>query len=332
MTILPVELYRPIAEVVEDRPALVALCLTTKTLGHEAERILYRHFTGRKTLSQMLFFKTVISSRRLALLVQSVDIHLYRPSNDEIWSLLAEALAALVNLQRFDFSANAHVVRNPIAHILDNCTFRLTYFSWNFASPDEQKLALFLQAQTSLRTLRLDWNGLQSPDPHHTMLPGLTNLSGNYGIIQALLPMRNITELHWMSNALDRDPTDDELVQLSSSFSKIRSLTLRTYSSNVLFRSASSFTNLEQLHFSEYSGFLRIPTIPSLLHLTVSSQWEEPNLKEDFVDNLFARMPELRDVGVQFMGDRRTLPTPRRVHWNRVQWLSALKPVETATL
>jgi hypothetical protein len=105
---IPPELYRFIVlHLHQDLPSLLAVSLVSQTLNVEGQRVLYKNVDIlHKPDAETLFLTTIVSQKRLALLVEEYhepgDILRYR--NDSLWGLICRGVQAMVNLKRLFLS------------------------------------------------------------------------------------------------------------------------------------------------------------------------------------------------------------------------------------
>lgn len=215
MTRVPVELYRCIVECVTDRKTLLSLLLTNQVLHDEAERVLYHDVSNIFDIeSYTLLLQRFISCPRVARLVRCFHFLMrsHIAEDHTCWKLLPIALRALTNLKMLVFRSIGGSLE---AYIPSDCACQLEYLDWQCTSESKgSELSHFLPTQHRLRTIQnLQWRSdYEVPPP--TSLPALSTLSGNYDAINALLPGRTVTSLHWISDVKDvRSPDVSELAE-----------------------------------------------------------------------------------------------------------------------
>lgn len=230
---IPSELYRPILTQIDvhDRKTLRSLALTSQLLNNEANRLLYRNFVSISNIDRhVLFFRTVVSSSRLAKLVESYKMD-YGPNHlldiaHPWWSLLLPALKALVNLKILSFSTFAG---RPGIGLLKDCTFQLISLDWG-NSATLAYLYPFLISQPSIRYLHigsLDRGRIGNVPPPHPpqILQNLQALSGDYDIISKFLPGRELSSLRWSPSSPYSDVPIQEFISGSDALSHVHTFT-----------------------------------------------------------------------------------------------------------
>ena len=103
---LPQELYGRIFRFVSDRPDLLVLLYVSRAVHHEAIYILYESVDLAYKHSRIYsWFRTIASSRRLALLVQSLTfgfVYPHLPTSSLPWlQVLAQGFRSLTNLEEY---------------------------------------------------------------------------------------------------------------------------------------------------------------------------------------------------------------------------------------
>ncbi|KAG7443033.1 uncharacterized protein BT62DRAFT_935355 [Guyanagaster necrorhizus] len=226
--ILSVDLYRCIVEYYtqEDRRTLLSLMFTSRAFNYEAERILYRSFNNFSDITtQTLFLNRVISCPRVAKFVRSYKLFITFTIDSELLSefltLLHTAFLALVELKYLGFRT---LGGSSAAQVLTGCTFQLEELDWD-CSCDEHLLINFLSTQKSLQSFASCWDPSHIPPPPD-IVPFLTSLRGRYGLIQAFLPGRKITNLDWIPDIDDPDP---DMALLADSLANIHTMTFGGY-------------------------------------------------------------------------------------------------------
>lgn len=228
MLAFPNELYRPILlhiDPIDRRKTLSSVALACRFLNSEAVPQLYHSFVEvDDPRTQVLFFKTVTSSPRLAQLVHTYvwRIGTYFSHKHEFWTLLPLALRSFVNLKELRFRTHGGT---PAGHILRDCTFQLTHLDWDNRS-DEAELLPFLSTQHCIKSLLIHWSTPNSPDMPSSVLQSLRSLSGDFTTIVAILPhCSNVTSLFWNPD-MDEDGFSD---LASPAFHNLRTFTFGGY-------------------------------------------------------------------------------------------------------
>ncbi|KAJ3817477.1 hypothetical protein F5880DRAFT_54578 [Lentinula raphanica] len=326
----PVELYRPVVGYVRDRDTLRTLLLTSRHMNVEAEWSLYFRFDNvHNVKTQVLFLQRIVDCPRVARIVNSYRFEIdWRTNfdNDHIfWTLLPQALRAMVNLKTLQFRTNGGM---PRLGLLDGCTFQLEHCLWHCHS-DEIQMQRFLQTQHRLKSLSMGgWNSDRFPAPtNHSEQPDLKELCGSYGVIHAFLPGRDVTYVRWVPD-LD-DPWDTstgmDTEGLAASFQKVKFLRLGGYFMRPHLCSIS--TNFTSLVFLEVMGYddkedASVFALPSLKMLRISVRWGLNKVAitnpSERTEELFAGSKSLEFVDIEeeptYKGNYRI---PRYSRWKR---------------
>ena len=218
---LPLELLRPIicylyAE--KDRSSLHALSLTSKILGSEGERLLYRDITLANEGLHDKFLTTIVASRHKALLV-----HSYSQDGPDfvgkrrLWNLLSQAFKIMHNLTHLSIRPSLLTGAPEEIH---QWGFQLRSLDCRGGLEIRQVVSDFLAAQPGLRRLGVDWASSSPTLMTSSMCPALEMLRGNRAIIERLLPGRHITSLAWIPHMDPSNPID----HLAPSLNHLRAL------------------------------------------------------------------------------------------------------------
>jgi hypothetical protein len=179
--------------------------------------------------AHILFFTTILSQTRLALLVEEYC----QPDDgfprywlkDFLWDLVHHGLQAMVNLKwlslkMMDDALDGH----PFVELLRGCTFQLEFLEWyNVNREEEPEFLEFLASQPRLRALVLPGSkGISTSIPPSTC-PRLEILHGDRRAMEAFLPDRRIVSLKWIAGPNERFVS---ITPLSQSFKEIRFLSL----------------------------------------------------------------------------------------------------------
>ncbi|KIY51235.1 hypothetical protein FISHEDRAFT_70878 [Fistulina hepatica ATCC 64428] len=309
---LPLELYRPIIQHIDDRQTLLNLLLTFSLFHYEAERCLYHSFSlasfrpKHHRDSQVGFFRRLTGCERVALFVRRIDIvhesgpHRIRDDDEEFQDLLPRALKAAINLKYLSFGSLGCL---PAAHILRSCTFQLLGFNW-YCHSDEHELRSFLMEQRELRELHVRWR--ESVDgPHHSALRRLDKFTGCYDAIKSFLPLRNVAHLHWVPD-IDDEPQIESLSEMSAAMNRLTTLVFGGYFWTDFQVVANHITNLR---FLELIGRHGDPVelmvhVPQLEGLTLSRAWGPRHSLynidacRDFVPRIYKCSPKLLFIDV----------------------------------
>ena len=206
---LPFEIYRQIIKHLRDcRSDLVALMLTSRVLHTEAERILYRYVSLADPSAQRKFCYQILARPRVASLVHRYHFSTEHRSKHvgsnepdataQDLKLLARTLPMLTGLRDLKFSFQPQGDDCP-AFILKHCAFQLKSFQWDTDCCTEDLIPFLKGPQLQgLQHLGLAmWpSGLS---PRH-MWPNLRSLAGGDDTIAAVLPRREITQVHWTTH------------------------------------------------------------------------------------------------------------------------------------
>ena len=195
---IPPELYRPIMEYIFDKPTLQSLCLSSKIVQPDAERLLYRNFAEYGTSINILFLNTIASNRRLAALVKEYRCWVYFQDNKSpAWKLLESGLHNMVNLKSLDFVSA--VVGTMRAELILHAPFQLEKLVWRCHS-DQDVLEEILVKQRNLKVLYLredSYTTRLGRQFHAEACPNLHTLAGNSYAIVDILPGRRVKEIGW---------------------------------------------------------------------------------------------------------------------------------------
>ncbi|TFK35703.1 hypothetical protein BDQ12DRAFT_737413 [Crucibulum laeve] len=195
---IPPELLRPLINHIDsdDRPTLLSLMKSSRSLRFEAERLLYRRIVSSDVQLQTSFLNCIILSPRLARLVEKYSLVNPRiiedTTKESFFQLLSIGLQEMTNLKHLNFREYSG---QPSAHILRNCVFQLESLDWGCHS--ESEIDVFLSGQKALRRLSIEWDAAKLSIPL-TACPNLVSLSGGCRTIEAFMPGRQITSLHWI--------------------------------------------------------------------------------------------------------------------------------------
>ena len=210
--LLPPELLRPIIYYLYaegDCSSLYALSLTSKNLGSEGERLLYRNIILSNEGLHTKFLTTMVASHQKALLV-----HSYSQDGPDfagkrrLWNLLTQSLKVMYNLTHLSFRPS-FLTGTP--DLIREWGFQLRSLDCRGGHEASQVLWDFLGTQSSLRTLGVEWGSLSPALIAPSACPSLELLRGNRGTIENLLPGRHVTSLAWTPHPLDASSAIDHL-------------------------------------------------------------------------------------------------------------------------
>ena len=320
---LPLDLFRPIIEEIDDKNTICSLLLTSKTFQHDAERRLYHTpnppIPSPSPSTHVAFLSTITTNPRLASLVHKYifnDVVTY--GENPLWDLAKLGLRAMVNLKVLHFRASAG---HPAAEILDGCSFQLEYLHWGSHS-DEVAMKRILPQQPKLRDLYLECDStIVETFLSATHLPAFFGddccpdlhwLGGNRTTMELLLPRRNMRNISWVP-ALDdsnADPIPDSVAQ---ALGRVETLSLGGQFMRPSLRILVD--HLRQLRVLEIIGLvssgekelLMITRLPNLRELVVSSQRSVmyipfPNVvdRHQFIQHLFVKCQQLQLVDLVY--------------------------------
>jgi hypothetical protein len=137
---LPVELYRPIAQCIRSKGALCAFARVSRATQSDAERFIYREFTAKTTTDIVVLLKRVVSLKRIAPYVFSLDIKHRRlfsvlrsppTPTGAFFQLISSALRLLTGLRHLtiDFSELGQEYNISCSFIFNHVPFRLYSFA-----------------------------------------------------------------------------------------------------------------------------------------------------------------------------------------------------------
>ncbi|KAF8195598.1 hypothetical protein BJ912DRAFT_149233 [Pholiota molesta] len=196
---LPIELVRPIFQQIQDRRTLASLCLSSRRLYPEAQRMLYLSPLGLRPqpTQHMHFLTSLLHYPRLALLVQTYHVMFVTGSRREaFWTLVRAVLPTMVNLKEFSISGfSEDLGLLP----MDRLVCQLEVLSWiQVDGGDAAVFTRWLDTQKALKELR--WISRTPVEVSPKACPQLMSLEGNFRVMTALLPHRHIKRLYWISD------------------------------------------------------------------------------------------------------------------------------------
>jgi hypothetical protein len=326
---LPTELIRPILHHIADPAPLAALCLSSKLLQSEAQRTLYRsptQFTLRPP-QHIRLLKTLVHNALLAALVKGYHVPSTMGSlKAAAWTLLRAVLPLLTNLTEF-----AIIVCSEEIKVLpmDRVVCQLETLAW--IEVDSEPSGIFprwLATQKALKKLKWICRSAITLPPG--AVPKLVSLEGNFHVISALLPGRNIKRLHWVADLAWKGCSPKERLKgISCDLRKLESLSFESQYNAVDYHSVVE--HLASLRFLELVGdhhevrlsilnynmagiltltfhvqFVDNIQIPPNLHvlmLSISHAYRKNAVlslaqRSDFVEALFAKSPALLRVDI----------------------------------
>lgn len=221
---LPLDLYLPILNHVQDQNDLFNLSRVSSEWHAETNLVLYRHVTILSDHKrQQIFFRTVTQDHSLALLVEELTVEFCQPLSSEETQIVQGGLQAMQRLENLSLHCTSD---DSIAQVLLDLPFQLRRFSWiSVRDQDEELVLQFLSRQTQIQDLEIFLNGtsiLSSNIPAWTC-PRLSVLRGSRASIDAFLPDRRITTLAWLP---EFEECCDPLYDLYGPFSRLRILQL----------------------------------------------------------------------------------------------------------
>ncbi|KAF8176778.1 hypothetical protein BJ912DRAFT_986680 [Pholiota molesta] len=309
---VPTELIRPIFEQIRDRETLVSLCLSSKFLEPEAQRILYSSPLGHRSHpgQHIRFLTSLLLSPPLALLVKNYSVILVLGSQKvAFWKLVQSVLPMMVNLKVFSISAASKDLK---LLPMDTLVFQLEVLSWvQIDGGNSEMFTRWLGTQKALKELK--WISRGPVDISPGTCPKLIRLEGNFHVIAALLPNRPIKQLYWTS-----DVTLKGLAaffeELAYDFGRLDSLSFEKHSHAVDYRSLvghlPSLTSLELLgDGKEFSNDIPLPPNLQVLILSIWKGYGKNTTfpmaqRPDVIEKTFSRTPTLSrvDVAAQLVG------------------------------
>ncbi len=220
---LPVDLYLPILNHVQDQNDLFNLSRTSSYWHAESNPILYHRVSILNDhRRQKFFFRTVSQKYGLALLVKELSVEICQSPSSEESQIIKRGLHAIERLEILSL----HVASDDsIAPLLLDNLFQLRRFSWvSIRDQDEELVLRFLSRQTQMQDLEISLQGtsILSYNVPTDTCPHLSILRGNRASIDAFFPHRHITTLVWFPEKYNCDPLYDH----GDSFSRLRVLQL----------------------------------------------------------------------------------------------------------
>lgn len=245
-TIFPIELYRPVVNfLVDDRPALCRLSLTSGAFKHEAERSLYYKFRSKDIDLHKAFLTAITLSENHGFLVNTYAFIPDQPLDTELRDLMGLALKAMKNLKLLTFRPLSRSRMVAVTDLLSNCTFQLTHFDWVHPETKAFYLVPFLESQVALRSIHMnsDFNSMEAI--RFNALPDLNQVGGDEKILELLLPGRSVRKVRWRPR---HGPASEPSAVLLGSLRSVRLLALPPpYARPLLPILASYLENLEVL-------------------------------------------------------------------------------------
>jgi hypothetical protein len=190
MARIPLELFSYILQNIQEKRTLCPVARTSRSLQHEAERLIYRDISIVGLNGIISFCKRLFASTRLPRYVTSLSLTaqiMPNPLRATFDRLLSQALKRLTNLRSLHFIIMSSP-RFPIS-MFGGCTFKLIVFKDTFSSMSKD-LSPFVANQDKLR--HLEFSGGPFPYP---FAPELAVLNANCGTALALLRNRPVTHL-----------------------------------------------------------------------------------------------------------------------------------------
>ncbi|KAF9471993.1 hypothetical protein BDN70DRAFT_887492 [Pholiota conissans] len=230
---VPLELFRPIINNIEDLETLCNLCLSCDAFRAEAEHVLYRSYTSKHTDERhLLFLDTVQRNPRLAALVRSYRLEMdpLAHYSSTTLDLIGSALQNMINLK--DLSVAINPAKHANAVPLDKFNFQLKRLRWIEQEEDVSNEVgdMFVQwLSTQKDLLHLDWLCRRTQLVKPPACPKLLSLRGTQKTMYALLPGRNIVRFQGVSI---RGHGRDEMIdfdRVSTELANLRSLSVRNY-------------------------------------------------------------------------------------------------------
>jgi hypothetical protein len=220
-TSIPVELYRPVLESAGSRSDLCVAARVSRSMQHEAERLIYQTIELRTLVEIVPAFRTLSKTARFDLYVTtlSIDIPKYHdpsaprksltPLLRSFTGLISRTLQLLRNLKHLHVS---EIYGSNYSWKFLPCNFRLRTFT--FTPLRSHDVVPFLHQQTDLQQLTL-WT---TSDHRWTAFPlnflgSLAVLSAGPNIAKRLLPGRRVAILRSWST---RDVPLPSLLPLSA--------------------------------------------------------------------------------------------------------------------
>jgi len=303
---LPLELFRPIIEEVDDSNTICSLILTCKAFQHDAEQRLYHTPNPahpkvlRLDYTHVAFLSTMTTNPRLASLVHTYYLIDVVSRGNPLWDLAKLGFRAMVNLKVLHFRAFS---RQPAAVLLKDCPFQLEHLHWESHFDEVGMACTILPQQPKLRHLYLECDPHTierhlrelnmfhhaSPPANHLFAddccPNLHSLGGNRVTIELLLPGRNIRKLSW-------NPTNDKYGRVSESVAQ----------------------GLSRLETISLPGYLIRCSPDTLIHLRELRVLEIVNSgsgeRHEQEVGIIKRLPNLRELVISIESRRTNIPFP----------------------
>ncbi len=262
---IPVEIFCTIIQCAEnDLTTLSNLCLTSKTILPEAQRVLYRNIQISNDDSA-LCLDWAIDATRATRLLETITKHnttlarlpqrlyhrlvgsdyefsVFRP----YWELMKQGVRLMVNLKSLIV-----IHANPGLSFFGECAFRLEVFGYGRvcdSSQNHHEAVKLLTSQPGLKSLYI-WRFPRRDDdsiPGNPKFPQLRALTGDRRTIEHILPgQSSVTKLTWIPD-VDEDVSTPPL-SVASELLNIRVFSLGGY-----------FRRLTIRHFIPYLQSLRV--------------------------------------------------------------------------
>ncbi|KAF9481488.1 hypothetical protein BDN70DRAFT_876279 [Pholiota conissans] len=298
---LPFELYRPIVELVADRPTLISLCSTNQVFKYEAQRILYHTIDALPPYSFVTFLRTMIEDEQLALLVRTFRINTDMRS-PSLNYLLNVALRAMINLRELFVNCTIKTLPEPEVprlSIFSGCKFQLDTLSI-VQYLDVGAFFSFLATQRKLQKLAAYLVDQGQPLPSG-VCPKLASLQGNRATIETLLPNRQITTVIWDPDSYDARRS---MLHLSEPLRSLKTLSfdgcylrpsLRTIVDHL---QSLEYLELVALHAGEIQDICKLSSLRALVLTDAFSfgTWER---RVSMVAPIFASCHQLEYVDME---------------------------------
>ncbi|KDR71549.1 hypothetical protein GALMADRAFT_789969 [Galerina marginata CBS 339.88] len=238
--------------------------------------------TTADELTHTKFLTCIIGSPRRAMLVRCYSQTGIRYSGRKrLWDLLRPALKGMINLKIVAFQStevsSSTGFHGEYPFLLEGLDFSGPYES------DDHTLLEFLQLQSKLKQLDVEWGEEDKALILPSTCPNLDLLRGNRGAIEAFLPGRRITSLAWIPHPLD---SHNDIDHLSRSFRNIKVL---------------SFGGIELFERPDLNVIINHLQSVEILKLF------DPSQEELY---LLSRIPNLRILLMKCQFTRRHYPSP----------------------
>jgi hypothetical protein len=276
MSLLPIELYRPIIEEVS-RNDLFSFLRVSPPFRLEAERHIYRKLSLGPADDVVLRCHFLILNPRILVHSQTLDIRL------EAWKkgtskrhpyhrLLAAVLEQAINLKSLTIrgTPGRYIEWRGAGQLFKACAFKLHTLRCHY--PMEAEFAMFLDKQTDLKEFQWWSFATASVKLQVDALPRLSILrvqgGENIGIASQLISGSSLTHLSWKYDF------HFSLCHLSLSGARLKSLEVDPLDVATLIPISTLFPELEYLAIVKYRSYIDVVLLssscPALEILTTS--------------------------------------------------------------